>query len=556
MDRIIKESLYDFENEKLLLLGNKYFLGDSSNKNVIDKKLDGTNTGSIIGIWGHLKLHGASIENCTGHLEHSEIGNNKFRGITKEQVQLIKENHPEIEANGLEVLERFISFDEVVFPKPTGNFTYNEIPKVQLTLFLNSTEGAMVYQHLFEDEDELTTNEKHDGVDWEPILPFSTEGGTFDRDRLSYEFDVDYPFVLEANEDGTFKFGKEIEDRFVVKILTFKRDHGHSSSSYFERLKDKIVGIESKYEVLIFNKNKGWFQEISHGDIDPDKKTLLFIHGTLNDTAGSFSALRKQDWIRKELLPNTNFEQVLALEHPTVLDSVTENIEHFMEDFHKLLGNRSFSQPLTWVAASRGVLVAKQLANSYGPGKTNSFLKMGNGVMVGGANGAGLIDFLHNTRRGVGVLKEVLNPPGLKLFCELVQHSMKYLLDQPGLKDMKIGSDELKAILEPTQKDSDIEILPILADFNRDPKGFLLWRWFKKGIDLLLRPDLGKHHDLVIGCMEQFDPSPYRLSPTNTRLSLPHSTGDYEPHMVNGVHGSALKNGRIRKQVLFYLRQQ
>ena len=157
---------------------------------------------------------------------------------------------------------------------------------------------------------------------------------------------------------------------------------------------EKICRSNKRYKILKYDsasKTFNTFKSVREASINPNLRTLIFLHGTVNgsfdgkglnkkvDGKGSFHYLYGdrvsgafegfKHWVdyllnqQSELyVPHIRYEQVLALEHETLVDDPDENIRVFYED----LGFKDFkfTQPVSIVSASRGSFIAKQMSSS------------------------------------------------------------------------------------------------------------------------------------------------------------------------------------------------
>lgn len=112
---------------------------------------------------------------------------------------------------------------------------------------------------------------------------------------------------------------------------------------------------------------------IKHHEIDLEAKTLILIAGTFKralewedgEWKGSFKYLARETtqnppWL-SELLAENIFQQILILDHDTVLHGLADNITWFNTSPMRL-NQLQFTQPVSIIAASRGGMIAKTLA--------------------------------------------------------------------------------------------------------------------------------------------------------------------------------------------------
>ena len=547
------------DGREVILLGNNDFLNNPNNQELIDQKINGEFEGEVAGFWGYIGYEKLAIIDWKGTIQYSGSGNEASEGAVLELIEQIHANHPDLSKNDLKVKERFISFDDVVFPLPEIAPEGSELPNLDLVLFLKPTNGALALQQIYDDEP-IQTSEHQPQDDWEPILPEATKDHGFDRDRLHYIFEIDYPHELYEDDAGNLHFGAHVDDRFVVKLLTYERITGaKGSSGFLDEIKDHLFRVEERYELLFYDQKERWFRKAERGDINPDLKTLLLLHGTFKCTDQSFKAFKDSNWIEKEILDKGKYKQVIAFDHASVFDNVPDNVNVLMTEIRKVM-NRPFAQRVNWISTSRGALLGKHLINLNSAGGVNNMVTMGDGVMVAGpGNGARIVDFIGSVRRAITVWKLVLAPTGVgAVFAELIQHSAAFVTAQPGIREQQINSPDLKRITAFKTPNPRVEILPVVGDFMSAKRlnKKLFGRVFFKVSDLIMRRKMGLHHDFVIRCQEQFDPVPYQLPKvTNSVTGSAYQPGKYQTHMINSIHGSLLGEEKVRTQISKYLNE-
>jgi len=240
---------------KFLYLGDSSYLKHPDNNEYVNKKLsksDNTYNGKF---WGTLGYFDKSRIDWNGKLKYSKDGNfDMHEGVTDELKQVLVDATGENELNKSEIRERFISFDNVIFPEDIS-----KKKSLRLTLFLNSDEGALVFYQYY-DKDEFNEDVKnHKGFDYDFIFPEATqnEAGLVDfntdkRDRLTYEIEI-LPKEIFTNIEDADLITKL---RFVVKILTFKRK-ATSNKSIIEKAEQKIFETNEKYVELLSEGQQG-----------------------------------------------------------------------------------------------------------------------------------------------------------------------------------------------------------------------------------------------------------------------------------------------------------
>jgi len=523
--------------QKYLHLGDSSFLKHADSNEYVSKKLKKSDNTFNDKFWGTLGYFDKSKIDWSGELKYSANGNFDLReGITDELKNVLVEATGENELNKSDIRERYISFDNVIFP--------DDISKkkpLRLTLFLNPDEGALVfYQHY--DKDELNEDVKnHKGFDYDFVFPEATqnEAGLVDyntdkRDRLNYEIDI-LPKEIFTNIDDTDLITKL---RFVVKILTFKRK-ATSNESIIEKAEEKIFKTDKKYKLMVFDMEKDRFEVPKEGkhDIDPFKKTLFLIHGTFADTATSYEAILEKDKGSSSLLKqylkdkNNPHKQAIAFNHQTMFDDAEENTGHLMKFLDEYKQGFVFKKRLDVIGTSRGALVAKYLAIEHEQNNGHNYkIPIDKIITVSGANGCG---YLTKGKTYINTILKILNKGSLfqKILVALAQVSVKYITSRKGLELMKPGSTRLNYILNYSASGSVTDVLTLSADFQvvkakgvgKKIKNFLL----RTG-DRIAQTMLGKQHDFVIGTIEQQIADPY------PSVYLPDNK------LFNAIHGQVL----------------
>ncbi len=167
--------------------------------------------------------------------------------------------------------------------------------------------------------------------------------------------------------------------------------------------------------------------------LDPDKKTLLLIHGTFsittpwvvqatpstnledielpkpeNEHKGSFGEFLERtllntpvgtqkigpSFLKSWMDGETKYQQVLAYDHSTVRQGIIQNVEELMTLLKDIGGDDfEFTQPVDIITGSRGGLVGQHLANTYKIGD-NTRIPIGNAVIIASPNrGSDLLTF-------------------------------------------------------------------------------------------------------------------------------------------------------------------
>ncbi len=471
-----------------------------------------------------------------GKIRFSKKGNYDSSSITLEMVKCIRDSLPA----GIKkehVLERYIDLTEVDFKWEPETFDINKLPELRLTVFLNKSEGALVYY----DYGSKAVNSTDEGIEFIHPAPTNAAYST-DRDRLDYFFPLLPPREAEALSNGagkgkTHKLSNRKESaRFVIKVLTFKRGKGTESSTGLIRRAIKNLStllrgngqeeaIPERYRLLMFHAQGNYFHEIKARDIDPKQKTLLLVHGTFSDTHGSYGGLfarsgQTPDTFLSELMRDGIFEQIIAFDHRTVFDDGFTNAEMLK----KLLGGLKFAHPIAIMGSSRGGVLAYLLATE---GLMPHF-KVDKVLTISGAFGVGYLD---KAQKGLGLLNAFrkINPVELPLLVTLAQHSAQWLVDQPGLRQITPGDKLLLNVIGPNVQHSAAAYMNIRTDWH--PSIAPRLKGPKIMLDRAIRLFLGKKHDWVVGYSNQVHDVPYKSQ---------------APKSIKGVHTQTMIAGRAQ----------
>lgn len=455
--------------------------------------------------WGTFGRWDDSFPEFGGRLEASAMGNIESHADQSghDTVRIIDAVN-EMRATDLKsdevgrVTERFIDLRHI---RTEGDYpasvTLESMPCLRLTLFVQPGEGALVFAQRAR---RGTGTETNGAVMIQPEgTPHSSCSG---RDRLDYRVPV-WPRSgvtpkgrprqglsrLYADEAA-----EGYDNRLVLKILTFRR--ANSSSHEVLRRALRALGRED-HALLAWRGSSGRFESVSAGEIDLEAKTLLMLHGTFMNTAGSFRHLTDPSqgapWMHK-IATNGRYPQILAFDHDTVLSSLKTN----EGELNRLLGG-PMKRPVDVITHSRGGLLAKHLAIR------GTHVQVERAAMTACANGVGYFTALRNVSWFLTALGKIGNFSGVgSVAVALAQHSAEVVLGLPGLKAMIPGSPELNAVARrpvPTPRRR-TRFLPIVGDWESKSTG-----WFRdlgpKGVDLFLKAILGSKHDWVVGSSEQ-----------------------------------------------------
>jgi hypothetical protein len=551
------------ETRKFLLLGDSKSVPDR----VIEERIKFGTGGEVAeSIWGTLGWENNAPFIVDGDIEFSEKGqDDAAEGATLDEIKDLYEINDSLNVSDKKtrVLERYINLDELRFKLPK-TVKLGEIPKLRLNIFLKKEEGALVfYQH-----SEINKHSDENAF-VEYILPHKTDDqNSFDRLMLQYSIPINPAFDLEETKtSGIFKLVKKNnQTSFIIKILTFVRKETDSDSVFknamqclnkkiTEQLRDKSyewihdkVGYE-KYKLLIFDpsihfdseieldfqekkkkKKKvnygGTFKPLSEENtIDPNKRTLLLLHGTWSSTYKSFGNLLEKSNAKtpsflQRLIQNGNYEQIIAFDRPTMSGNVYQNIDVL---FQRLQGVK-FNTPIDIITTSQGALVAEALSSFP---QTKGYFSIRRVLMFSAANGCGYF----KTADQIGLLLSIMrkNSGSLigKVLFAAAQHSADWFVKNPGLKQMHPDDQLLAQILSAVPNNSSTEYINVVSDWDmRLMKGNKrILRLPAVIIDALIKLSLGSKHDWVIGCDAQ-EKFPVR-SPQFDKIEIAAMHGKY-----------------------------
>lgn len=541
--------------------------------NLLLKKINRSINYEIDDAWGTLGWADDKPFTPTGQLYFSERGNNneglnqngEVHQLTQQEIADLKEINPQLDTNSKgQVWERYINFNDLSFEIPDV-FDPRDLPRLRLTLFLQPNEGAIVYyQH-----SEIGNKNDEDAV-FEYILH---QGGETDRDRLTYIFPVEpkHKLVPVDEENHLYKESdEETGTAFIIKILTFKQVQAQDQEIYDGQVKElnrslsvqrekklsSIVGPgtilyelvgKNKYDLLLFDKTQnqnnpgGSFISVTNSSqLNPNAKTLLLIHGTFVDTDSSFKDLLlfnsdTNSSYLQQLLNSNKFEQIIALNHPTISHDAKQNVEWLKEKLSDL--NIRFSQPIQIITTSRGALVAEFMAADSSIHEHISGIEKV--MMFSAGNGCGYFQIGGKISAILSFWKKTASGPAGKIILAIAQLSVDWFLNQPGCVLMNEDKPILEGILSKAPRNPNIQYMTVASDWHNCLNDDLKWykRWTNTSLDVLIRIALGKKHDWVIGFERQI------IIPKNSntpKLEERHSVHgrylerDYVKHLVNG----------------------
>lgn len=557
-----------YENNKFIILGSKNIENpEFVNEFMLPKINDKKSKLRSNGFWGTLGFSNDEAINWSGSIDFSGNGNTKdFEDLVKTEINKVIDGIPDLKENPDSIVERFISFENLDF-QFKELFTLDEIPELRLDVMLEPDEGALVFYQGYSDKDV-----QEELVYIQP-KPTDNNNNTNERDRLTYIFDVLPKGHLEKDKllPDYYKINsKKRKTPFVIKILTFKRTYSNlaenkeiNSKTIIKQAEVEInkaiqgirgSGLPKDHRVLIFNKKKNDFDEAKPEEIKSEAKTLFLMHGTFSNTEGSFGDLYgEKGEVLMQLMNNDNtlfYSQIISFDHPTIFDGAEENINKLYECF-TALKVQPFKEDVDFIGTSQGGLLVQYLANA-----NQNKMNVGKVALVASANGVGYLSGVKYVPKLLSIIGNVMKSSGNLLgaiVASLAQHSAEFVLEQPGLKLMTPGSDELKYIIRNTPFTDNTSYYPIVSDYDRKifNKRRPLCRFFLRLIggaaDAFAKPFLGQYNDLVVGTREQFIvPQKYSIIPK-------HTPDKYREYTHTAMHGTSFKHKDILKELNGFL---
>lgn len=312
-----------------------------------------------------------------------------------------------------------------------------------------------------------------------------------------------------------------------------------------DKLKPIKMAIHDPYKILKYNFHRNTFEECPPSDVDPNKKTLICLHGTAKgsfdgrlkkgDGKGSFKYLSNKKYYKNEDYDNwfellnrhegdIKYEQIISLEHETIMDSPMDNIKRFQE------WNLRFTKFVSIVSASRGGLLAKCISNT----SLARLMPIERVAIVSGGYSE-YFDDKKGVKRYVNMIGNIakLNIP-IKFLLSL---TIDIIIRLPGLKVQNKKTDEFKFLVNPdnvVDKDNPVYYFNMTSNYQpSSAKGKLL----KK----LASNILGNQNDLAVSLNAQRD-----FSPGITHSKFPLLVG-------SGQHGRGLRAYFPKKRLLEFL---
>ncbi len=537
---------------------------------VVSQKINRAVNHEVEGIWGTLGWADDSPFTPTGKLYFSESGNyneglnqhGEEHVLTQQEIADLKAINPDLDTNKPgQVRERYINFNEIEFELPEAFNPIEEMPQLRLTLFLQPDEGAIVY---YQHSERGNKNDPH--AVFEYILH---QGGEPTRDRLNYVFPVEPKHKLIAVNEEENKYTESTEETgiaFIIKVLTFKQKAGTDDEIFESQKKEvnksnklakaidsvispgtvlyELVG-EDKYDLLLFNKDNvenpddgGAFERVTEkGQVNSNLKTLLLIHGTFVDTNSSFKDILKKDDLSgtsflQRLLSDGKFEQIIALNHPTISHDARQNVEWLRNRMQEL--EIRIEQPLQIITTSRGALVAEYMASD--PDTQHFIPEISKVIMFSAGNGCGYFQLGGKISAILSIWKKTASGPTGKIILTIAQLSIDWFLKQPGCVLMNEDKPVLSSILNKPPLNNNIEYMTVASDWHNCLNENLAWytRLGNTSLDVMIKIALGKRHDWVIGYERQ--------------IVIPINSIHSKKEERHSVHGRYLEKGYVKDQ--------
>lgn len=485
-----------------------------SMKGVIKEKIDKKTSDAIPGIWATIGNANDEQIYWSGKLGFSENGNDDSFGSTLQEVQLLKEIHQEdILKSGKGVMERFINFDNIDFKLPE-TFSTEDIPKLRLTVFLAEDEGALVFYELYE-----TQFSKHEESEVEYIQPEKTDQSfSTKRDRLTYLFDAKLIHDFAPSEKkGFFNLFKSRKTRsFILKILTFPRDNSKENATpILTSILEKFIPSKH-YRLLYYHPSDNKFiQTKQHGNtvftINSTLKTLLLLHGTFVDTEKSFAGMiskepGKKSWLQ-ELIVKGKYQQVIAFDHPTISEDAIQNKNALISELDGIRFSKN--NPVSIITTSRGGLVGKAIMGDAE--MQNNIMPIDKAILIACGNGCHYFNAAEHIAKFLSIMRSFAKILDLGFFLKAIiafaEFSTEYFLSRAGCKQMTMGDDKLKHILNLKPQLPSTSIYAISDDWDKQlvDEAKIIRRWVMSKSDLLIKQKVfkGLEHDWVIAVKNQ-----------------------------------------------------
>lgn len=327
--------------------------------------------------------------------------------------------------------------------------------------------------------------------------------------------------------------------------------------------KDEEVASEIKdsYSINIYRpntNNKVPFVKVDENEnkIDPALKTLILIPGTFKKSIvwknrgskkkrwqGSFKYLMtktdKYDSWFEFVLGESDFEQIITLEHNSVFDNMQENMRFFIDHLH--MSNIRFDKPTSVISASRGGFLAKMLAR-VGSGNDDQIfpkeINLNIDRIITVANGfSGYLEPSNKeeVKKKIELLFNLINMisfGGLTPFAGLLSFTPNFILRLPGLRGQSKDSEEIARLH--SKKLEGLWCLPLANNAKKKVLFFI-----EKGF---IDPLLGPENDFAVSYESQQEVAPGQLMP------------GFNPVLGDYPHGKGLSSEEVRKKLLHFLK--
>ncbi len=363
--------------------------------------------------------------------------------------------------------------------------------------------------------------------------------------------------AVKRTKKGIFRWIRVKIQKFIGVVKRKLNELKGKAAHLIVRGLSKIRRIEKKinerYEILHYDFSKKKFNPLGRHEIlstiDLSKKTLILLHGTIK---GSFDGRSKKkhkreghgsfkylyagtdtkigqhphffDYLRRVQKNNAvQYEQIITLEHETVLHDPKMNVEQFRKFL--FFDSLKFEQPVAILCASRGSLLAKYICqpSSNIPFEVDKVCIVSGGFSDYFKDKLGAKAYLTNMAKLFGI-----NGP-LKFILSL---TLDVIVKLPGLDIQNKQSNRFKNII------SD----PIDTVFynlvNNYKATNAIWITFER---LVADPILGPENDMALGLDGQLDFRPGKIHPS------------FPPLFGGNVHGKGLRDIENRKAVAKFL---
>lgn len=363
---------------------------------------------------------------------------------------------------------------------------------------------------------------------------------------------------------GIIKKGKKVVQKIKKIIIIVKKVFGKIKRivekvkarpveeivKALRTVKELVTG--NPYRILSYNFTKKEFQEIDASELAPDKKTLILLHGTIKGSfdgrigkkrkkknSGSFKFLHNfqikergkqyKNWFdylnQKSENTYIQYEQILSLEHETVLDSPQDNVDYFIEKW-----NLRFNKPVSIICASRGSLVAKCMAAHT---KLTQRMTIDRTAIVSGGY-SGYFDKDKGVEAYVEVHKCFL-PPLAHAFLKSIVHT---IVNLPGFEVQCKENNSFKAFTEADLVPaSSKNVIYYNMTNNHQAKN-------PKFLDKEAKRFLGDINDLALAMEAQRD----------FRPGVNHA--DFPPFLGEEKHGDGLRLLKPKQELFAFLTRQ